>query len=465
MPLAANTFQYSDMDELFSNSSKEVPADSPLAVKMRPESLKDFVGQEHIVGQGKILRKMIEEDKIPSIVFYGPPGCGKTALAMIIANRTKKHFHHLNAVTCTVSDVREVISSARERRRISGKGTILFLDEIAHFNKNQQDALMKDVEDGVITLVAATTHNPFFYVNSPLLSRSTILELNPLSEEDVKIICKRALSNSEKGLGKYNVKMTDKALDYIVKISSGDARRCLNALETGVLLAKQNKDGYFEFDLDIAKEAVQKKLVVYDKNEDSHYDTISAFIKSMRGSDPDAALYYLAKMIVAGEDPRFIARRIVICAAEDVGNAEPLALILAQSAYQAVEVIGMPEAKIILAQATVYIATCPKSNASYKAVMSAIEDVQTERTQSVPKYLRSTGYKGARKLGSGVGYLYPHDFPGHYVPQKYMEKDKKFYLPSDSGYERKIQFFLKHLERLKKEYEKTHKKENSSGKK
>jgi len=450
------------MENLFNNSSRISLENLPLAVRMRPKNLDEFVGQSHLLGNNKLLKKIIESDKIPSLVFYGPPGCGKTALAMIIANKTKKYFSHLNAVTSTVSDVREVISIAKERMKTTGKGTILFLDEIAHFNKIQQDALMKDTEEGIITLIGATTYNPYFYINSSLLSRTIIFQFNSLSEDELKTIMERALNDKEKGFGNYKIKITNDAISYLIKMSEGDARRLLNSLEIGILTTSPDKTGVINFDIDVAKEVFQKKLVIYDKKDDSHYDTISAFIKSMRGSDPDAALYWLAKMIVAGEDPRFIARRIVICASEDVGNADPLALILANAAYQSVEVIGMPEAKIILAQATIYVATAPKSNASYKGIENAISEIEKEKIQQVPSHLQQAGYKGAEKLGKGVGYLYPHDFPYHFVPQQYMPVNKKFYFPSESGYEKKIKFFLTHLERLKKEYEKQNKKTDSS---
>ncbi|RKY32365.1 MAG: replication-associated recombination protein A [Candidatus Omnitrophota bacterium] len=447
------------MDGLFNKPSGNNFERLPLAVRMRPRSLDEFVGQSHILGEGKILRRIIESDNIPSLIFYGPPGCGKTALAMIIANRTKNYFHHLNAVTSTVSDVREIISIARERKLQNGKSTILFLDEIAHFNKLQQDALMKDTEEGTIILIGATTHNPSFYINNPLLSRAMVFQFEPLSEEEIKKILIKALKDKERGMGKYNVKMSEEALSYIAKMSNGDARKALNSLEIGILTSSPDKDGYINFDIKLAQESIHKFLP-YDR-EDFHYDTISAFIKSMRGSDPDAALYYLAKMIVSGEDPRFIARRIVICAAEDVGNADPMALVVAVSAFHAVEFVGMPEAKIPLAQATIYVATAPKSNSAYKGIENAIEEVKKEGAKPIPKHLQQAGYKLAEKFGKGAGYLYPHDFPGHYVPQKYMEEEKRCYFPSDQGYEKKIKEFLENIEKLKKEYEKKDKKGNS----
>jgi len=442
------------MNELFPSPESSPPDAAPLAARMRPRTLDEFVGQEHILGKGKLLRKMIEADRLASLIFYGPAGCGKTALAMVIARTTKKAFCHLNAVTATVADVREVITMARDRLRREGRQTILFLDEIAHFNKLQQDALMPDVEEGVIVLIGATTHNPYFAVNSPLLSRAHIFEFTPLSDDDVARIVRQALEDRERGLGLSGVRVEQDALVHIVRASEGDGRRALNALECAVLVARERGGGERAVDLAAAEEAVQRKRVVYDRDEDSHYDTISAFIKSMRGSDPDAALYYLARMIVAGEDPRFIARRIVICASEDVGNADPQALLVADAAFRAVEVIGMPEARIILAQAVVYVATAPKSNASYLAVEKALGYVQKEKSQPVPRHLQDAHYPGAKKLGRGAGYRYPHDFPGHYVPQEYMPRKVSFYAPSDQGYERRIFFFLRHLERLAREYEK-----------
>lgn len=443
------------MNELFnSRNNKKIREENlPLPLRIRPEKLEDFVGQEHLLGPGKPLRKIIESDRIPSIIFYGPPGCGKTALAMIIANMTKKNFVSLNAVTSTVSDVREVINRAREVLNKEGKGTILFLDEISHFNKLQQDALLKDVEDGTITLIGATIHNPFFYINTPLLSRALIFEFKPLSDEDIKKIIENALKN-KKGLGKYKIKITEQAIEFICKKSQGDARKALNTLEFTVLTSDVEKDGYILIDLNKVKECVDKYFI-YDRSDDTHYDTISAFIKSMRGSDPDSALYYLARMIVSGEDPRFIARRMLIFASEDIGNADPQALILANSCYQAVEVVGMPEAKIILAQTVIYLSTAPKCNSSYLAIEKAIEEVENERLSEVPDHLKGTGYKGAEKLGRGKGYLYPHDFPGHFAIQKYRENEKRFYFPQDIGYESKIKKFLEEIERLKNEQKNT----------
>jgi len=441
------------MNELFETTDGKSPLkNQPLAVRMRPQTLSEFAGQQHILGEGKTLRRMIEQDKIPSLIFYGPPGCGKTALAIVIARHTKNYFHHLNAVTATVTDVRDVIAVAEQRLKETGKKTILFLDELAHFNKLQQDALMKDVEEGTIILIGATTHNPYYYINTPLLSRSMVFQFNPLSEDDIKIILRRALTDKKRGLGNLNLDLSDEALDYIAKSSEGDGRRALNILESASLFSSDKKG---KIDLDIVKDVAQNKLIPYDRDEDQHYDTISAFIKSMRGSDPDAALYWLAKMIVGGEDPRFIARRMMIFASEDIGNAEPQALSVATSCFYAVDVVGMPEAKIILAQTAVYLATAPKSNSSYKAIEEAIEEVKKEKIAEVPEHLTKKGQKK---------YLYPHNYPEHYVPQVYMPEEKRFYFPSDSGYEKKIQFFLKHIERLKKEYESRNQKRDTGEK-
>lgn len=446
------------MEELFKEKRKYQKRNQPLAYRMRPRTLKEFVGQTHLLGEGKILKKMIETDNIPSLIFYGPPGCGKTALAMLIANLTKKLFYFLNAITSTVAEVREVIKEAEHKLRETGKPTILFLDEIAHFNKLQQDALMKSVEEGTIILIGATTHNPYFYINTPLLSRAMVFQFHPLGDEEIKKILKNALKNRERGLGRYNIQITEEAIEYIVKMSGGDGRKALNTLELAVITSSPDKNGKIKLNREIVKECLQERAIVYDRDEDQHYDIISAFIKSMRGSDPDAALYWLARMLVAGEDPRFIARRILICASEDVGNADPQALILALAAYQAVEVIGMPEAKIILAQATIYVATAPKSNSSYIAIEKACEEVKKGKLQPVPLHLQQAGYRGAEKMGKGEGYFYPHDFPEHFVFQKYMEEKKKLYFPSNSGYEKKIKNFLNHIEKLKKEYERKNKK-------
>ncbi len=406
---------------------KESAVDQPLAYRMCPRTLDEYAGQGHILGPGKLLRRAIEADRITSIILYGPPGTGKTALARIIAEKTKAHFEWLNAATIGLDEIRKVIQQAKQRKT-KGIKTIVFLDEIHRFNKLQQDALLPDVEEGNITLISATVENPFFYVNSALLSRSQIFELKPLSEEDILSILHKALEDKERGLGNFNIVADENALKHIARMSDGDARKSLSAIELSALTTPPDDSGRIRITVEAAEESIQKKVVVYDKKGDQHYDTISAFIKSMRGSDPDAAIYYLAKMIYAGEDPRFIARRIVICASEDVGNADPTALVVAVSALRAVEFIGMPEAKIPLAQATVYIAKAPKSNASYKAIEAALKDITTEQTMEVPDHLKDSHYPGAKKLGHGTGYKYPHDYGGH-VEQEYLKKKKKYYNP------------------------------------
>ena len=418
--------------------------DRPLSVRMRPGNLEEFTGQEHILGEGKLLKRIIKADRISSLILYGPPGTGKTALAHIIANITKAVFEQVNAVDSNVGTLRKLIAAAKQRR-ISGRKTILFIDEIHRFNKAQQDVLMPDVEEGTIILIGATTHNPFFSINSPLLSRSHIFELELLSEDDLIQILKKALKDKDRGLGNLKIKMDHKALAHLAKVSDGDARKALNSLEIGALTTSADSKGIINFTLSAAEESIQKKAVIYDRDEDAHYDTASAFIKSMRGSDPDAALYWMAKMLYAGEDPRFIARRIVICAAEDVGNADPHALMVANAALQISEFVGLPECRIPLAQAVTYIATAPKSNAAYMGIEKAAEDVKQGRTLEVPQYLKEAGYSGADKLGRGQGYKYAHDFPGHFVEQDYIPVDKVYYQPSESGYEAKIKQRLTRL--------------------
>lgn len=410
----------------------------PLALRMRPEKLAEFVGQQHILGFGKLLRRAIESDSITSILLYGPPGCGKTTLSQVIANTTNSYFDRLNAVTSSVAEVRQFLQQAQNRKKFESKKTILLIEEIHRFNKPQQDALLPDVEEGNVSLIGTTTQNPFFAISSPLLSRSQIFHLNPLTSQDIKTILTNALKDKERGLGKYNVAMDNNALAHLIKISDGDARRALNALEIGVLTTPA-KNGQIHFTLKVAEDSIQQKAIVYDQAGDAHYDTISAFIKSMRGSDPDAALYWLAKMIYAGEDPRFIARRILICAAEDVGNADPQALIIAAAAFQALEFVGMPEAKIPLAQAVTYIATAPKSNAAYLGIENAMADIEKEMTKEIPKHLRNAHYQGAKKLGHGTDYKYPHNFKDHFVQQEYIpDKNKTYYQPTNQGYEAKI---------------------------
>jgi putative ATPase len=416
---------------------KERGRQQPLAARMRPGTLDEFVGQSHILGPGQLLRRAIEADRIQSLIFYGPPGTGKTSLAQIIARQTKNKFERLSGVESNVADMRRVLAAAANRLENTGQSTILFIDEIHRFNKAQQDILLPDVEGGVVRLIGATTHNPFFFVNSPLVSRSQIFELRPLNEEELFSLLTRALADEERGLGYMKVEADEAALRHLAKISDGDARKALNSLEIAALTTGPNATGVVHIDLKVAEESIQKKAVVYD-DEDAHYDTISAFIKSMRGSDPDAALYWLAKMAHAGEDPRFIARRIVIHAAEDVGLADPMALVLATAAFQAAEFIGWPEAQIPLAEATIYIATAPKSNSTVAAIGAAMKDVESGRTLPVPEHLRDSHYAGAKRLGHGKGYEYAHDHPGHFVAQDYLGAERRYYEPTEQGSEKKI---------------------------
>ena len=434
--------------DLFENPSKiKSNSHEPLAVRMRPSSLKDFAGQQHIIGPGKLLSRAIASDKISSLVLYGPPGTGKTTLAAVISHETKSFFEPLNAVTSNVAEIRKAIDDAKKRFQIKAQKTILFIDEIHRFNKAQQDVLMPDVERGNPILIGATTHNPYFSIVSALLSRSLVFELKPLSEEEIRSILLRAFQDKEKGLGNISVQMDEEALGFLSKICDGDARRALNALELGVLTTAKEK-GTVHVTRKVAEESIQKKAVVYDADGDQHYDTVSAFIKSMRGSDPDAAIYYLAKMLYAGEDPRFIARRIVICASEDVGNADPQALVLANAAMQASEFIGMPEARIPLAQATVYIACSPKSNASYMAIENAMKDVTENKILEVPTHLKDASYKGAAALGHGKDYKYAHDYKGHFVDQAYLPEKKKYYAPTDQGFEKNFKNYLESIRRI-----------------
>jgi len=430
--------------DLFEKSKKEEFKDLPLAVRMRPATLNEFVGQQHIIGEGKLLKRSIDSDKITSLILYGPPGTGKTTLAHVISNITKSHFEQLNAVTSNVGEIREQIARAKQKRSSDGKRTILFIDEIHRFNKAQQDVLMPDIEDGNPILIGATVHNPFFAIVSPLISRSQVFELKPLSADNIKKILENALTDKEKGLGRLKINMDKKALEHIAKVCDGDARKALNSLEIGALTTKP-KNGIIEFTLDVAQESIQKKAVLYDKDGDAHYDTISAFIKSMRGTDPDAALYWLAKMLYAGEDPRFIARRIVICAAEDVGNADPQALVVANAAFQIAEFVGLPEARMPLAQATVYVACAPKSNAAYMGLEAALKDVEEGRTYEVPTHLKDASYQGAKTLGHGENYKYAHDYDKHYVRQEYVAGGKKYYIPTEIGYEKRIKEWLEKL--------------------
>lgn len=423
--------------------------ESPLASRLRPRTLDEVVGQQHIIGKDKLLYRAIKADKLGSVIFYGPPGTGKTTLAKVIANTTSADFKQINATVAGKKDMEEVVNEAKDSLGMYGRKTILFVDEIHRFNKGQQDYLLPFVEDGTLILIGATTENPYFEVNGALLSRSRIFELKPLEKEDIKELILRAVYDKERGMGSYHAEITPEAADFLADTANGDARAALNAVELGVLTTDQSADGKIHIGLDVAQECIQKRAVRYDKNGDNHYDTISAFIKSMRGSDPDAAVYYLARMLYAGEDIKFIARRIMICAAEDVGNADPQALTVAVSAAQAVERVGMPESQLILSQAAIYVATAPKSNASCNAIFNAMEAVRTKRTMPVPVHLQDKHYKGAEKLGHGAGYQYAHDYPKHYVKQQYLPDGMEgsvFYEPSDNGYERRIKA---HMEWLK----------------
>ena len=415
-----------------------MPARQPLAARMRPRHLDEFAGQSHILAAGQLLRRAIEADRVQSLIFYGPPGTGKTSLAQIIARQTRSKFERLSGVESNVADMRRVLGGAANRLENTGQSTILFIDEIHRFNKAQQDVLLPDVESGVVRLIGATTHNPFFFVNSPLVSRSQIFELQPLGEDDLLELLRRALADGERGLGHLKIRADDDALRHLARIADGDARKALNALEIAALTTLPQADGVLVMDLAVAEACIQKKAIVYDGDGDAHYDTISAFIKSMRGGDPDAALYWLAKMIHAGEDPRFITRRILICAAEDVGLADPMALVLAVAAHTAGEFSGWPEARIPIAEAAVYIATACKSNSACVAIDKALEDVRSGRTLAVPAHLRDASYAGAQRLGHGQDYQYAHDFPGHFVAQDYLGAARRYYEPTEQGSEKKI---------------------------
>ena len=426
---------------------KQLKKDAPLAARMRPERLEEVVGQQHIIGKGKMLYRAIMADKLSSVIFYGPAGTGKTTLASVIAHTSSSEFVQINATSAGKKDMEAAVEEAKQRLAMYQRRTIMFIDEIHRFNKAQQDYLLPFVEDGTIILIGATTENPYFEVNGALLSRSIIFELKPLEKEDIKTLLKRAVADSEKGMGGYNVQIDDDALDFLADMAGGDARAALNALELGVLTTPLNSDGKIHINLDIASECIQKRVIKYDRDGDQHYDVISAFIKSMRGSDPDAAVYYLAKMLSAGEDIKFIARRIMICASEDVGNADPQALQVAVSAALAVERLGMPEARIPLSQAAIYVACAPKSNASYMAVDSAMSNVNKVKT-TVPVHLRDAHYGGAEKLGHGIDYKYAHNYPNHYVKQQYMPDEilgEKFYEPDGNGYEKIINEYLEKI--------------------
>lgn len=421
--------------------------ESPLASRMRPLTLEEVAGQEHIIGKDKLLYRAIKADKLGSVIFYGPPGTGKTTLAKVIANTTSSRFRQINATVAGKKDMEEVVKEAQQHLGMYGKKTILFVDEIHRFNKGQQDYLLPFVEDGTLILIGATTENPYFEVNGALISRSIVFELKPLQKEDICRLLERAVSDTERGMGSYHAVLEEEAKEFLADISGGDARAALNALELGVLTTQKSEDGRIHIDLETASQCIQKRVVRYDKTGDNHYDTISAFIKSMRGSDPDAAVFYLAKMLYAGEDIKFIARRIMICAAEDVGNADPQALQVAVAAAQAAERLGMPEAQIPLSQAVTYVASAPKSNAAYLAVAEAMEAVRSIKT-TVPAHLQDSHYKGAAKLGHGLGYQYAHDFPNHYVKQQYMPSElegRVFYKPTENGYEKQIQEYFKKI--------------------
>ena len=437
-----------DLFDYMRETTKE--KESPLASRLRPTTLDEVVGQQHIIGKDKLLYRAIKADKLSSVIFYGPPGTGKTTLAKVIANTTSAEFTQINATVAGKKDMEEVVNKAKELKGMYQKRTILFIDEIHRFNKGQQDYLLPFVEDGTIILIGATTENPYFEVNGALLSRSSVFELRPLSQEEVETLILRAVQDEKKGMGSYHAVIEENALHFLADLAGGDARSALNAVELGVLTTPRSEDGMIHITLDVASECIQKRVVRYDKTGDNHYDTISAFIKSMRGSDPDAAVYYLAKMLYAGEDIKFIARRIMICASEDVGNADPMALNVAVSAAQAVERIGMPEAQIILSQAVLYVATAPKSNSACNAVFAAMDNVKKYKT-TVPVHLQDAHYKGSAKPGHGIGYKYAHDYPNHYVKQQYLPdeiKDAVFYEASDNGYEQTIKA---HMKRIKDE--------------
>lgn len=424
---------------------QNMESESPLASRLRPTTLEEVVGQQHIVGKDKLLYRAIKADKLSSIIFYGPPGTGKTTLAKVIAHTTSAQFMQINATSSGKKDMEEVIAAAKNNQGMYGKKTILFIDEIHRFNKGQQDYLLPFVEDGTVILIGATTENPYFEVNSALLSRSVIFELKKLSKEDIRILLLRAINDSEKGMGSYHAAIDEDALEFLADVSNGDARAALTAIELAVLTTERSPDGVIHITIDVASECIQKRVISYDKTGDNHYDTISAFIKSMRGSDPDAAVYYLARMLYAGEDVKFIARRIMILASEDIGNADPMALSVAVAAAQAVERVGMPEAQIILSQAVTYMASAPKSNSAVNAISKAMETVRNTKTPPVPAHLQDAHYHAAQKLGHGLGYKYAHDYKNHYVRQQYLPDgltDEVFYEPSDNGYEAQIRDYF-----------------------
>ena len=448
---------------LFGRSERaNIASAAPLAVRMRPRKLDEFLGQRHFLGSDKLLTRMLEADKLTSLIFYGPPGAGKTSLAMVIANYTKARFYYLSAPAASVKDIREIISSARDRLAASGRRTVLFINEIHRFNRAQQDVLLDDVESGVLILIGATTENPFFSVNSPLISRSTVFHFEPLGEEDILELLKSAIADTERGLGKFDIRTEKKVLKFLAVTSDGDARKALTALEVGVLsqAARQlvsakaeavaGQDTKIKFNLELAKESIQQKTIDYDGTGDTHYDLASALQKSMRGSDPDATVYWLARLIAGGEDTRFIARRIAVCAAEDVGNADPMATVLASAAVQISEFVGLPEAQLALAQAALYVACAPKSNAASSAIWKAVDDVKSQKTIPVPKHLKDSHYQAAKKMGYGADYKYPHNFEGGFVPQEYLPAAmrKKYYKPKEIGCEKNIKRYLQKLQTL-----------------
>ncbi|MBB5173187.1 AAA family ATPase [Texcoconibacillus texcoconensis] len=439
--------------DLFDYTSKQnQETRGPLAARMRPQTIDDIVGQSSIVGEGTLLRRAIEADRLTPMIFYGPPGTGKTTLAKVIANSTSAWFEQLNAVTSGVNEIRDVVKKANDRKKYEGERTILFIDEIHRFNKSQQDALLPFVEDGTIVLIGATTENPMFEVNDALLSRARLFHLEPHSDEDIRTIIQQALKDKERGFGEYDIDLKEEAEDHLVGVANGDARTALNAIELAVLTTDPDDDDVIRIDIETAEESIQQRVLQYDKQGDNHYDTVSAFIKSIRGSDPDATLYWLAKMIYAGEDPKFIARRLYVHAAEDIGLADPNALLIAQAAADAVDFIGLPEARIPLAEAALYLATAPKSNAVISGIDYALEKVKNEATGAVPAHLKDAHYKGAKTLGHGQGYLYPHHYENHYVPQQYLPDQhvgRSFYAPSDNGYEKTVRKRLDYFHKRK----------------